>query len=126
MKKLLFTCSLVLMGYFCFAQDSAGIEVLEPEVYSSHLAEAPQQFVDIRTRDEYSAGHIKGAENIDFLAEGFLSEMLKYDKEEPLYIYCRSGNRSSKAAGQLIEMGFKKIIDLKGGFKAWKKFEEEN
>ena len=49
--------------------------------------------------------------------------MQKFDKDEPLYIYCRSGNRSSKAAAQLTEAGFKKIIDLKGGYKAWKNLE---
>ncbi len=125
MKKLITTFCLIFLTVIGFAQDSKAIEVLEVEVYKSHIAKEPKQFVDVRTPKEYTEGHIKGAENIDFLAEGFLEKMEKFDKEIPVYIYCRSGNRSAKAAAQLYEIGFKNIIDLQGGYKDWKKFEQE-
>jgi rhodanese-related sulfurtransferase len=38
----------------------------------------------------------------------------KLDKTQPVYIYCRSGNRSAKSAIRLQEMGFEKIYDLEG------------
>jgi rhodanese-related sulfurtransferase len=43
-------------------------------------------------------------------------------KEAPVFIYCRSGKRSKKAAIQMDCLGFKKIFDLDGGYLAWKKF----
>lgn len=124
MKKILITLCFALTASVSFAQNSE-TKVIEPQVYQAHLAESPTQFVDVRTPQEYGEGHIEGAENIDFLAEGFLLKMQKFDKNEPLYIYCRSGNRSQKAAAQLSEAGFRNIIDLKGGYKAWQELEKE-
>jgi rhodanese-related sulfurtransferase len=43
----------------------------------------------------------------------------KLDKTQPVYIYCRSGNRSAKSAIRLQEMGFEKIYDLEGWFMAY-------
>ena len=78
------------------------------------------QLVDVRTPKEYEEGHIKNAENIDFYDDDFLAQMNKLDKSQPLYIYCRSGGRSGKAAAQLSKAGFD-VYDLKGGFLDWQK-----
>lgn len=123
MKKLIAIILLFFIITMGFGQTSAHVEVLEPEEYKIRISEDPKQFIDIRTPEEFLDGHIEGAENIDFLADGFLFKMQKFDREEPVYIYCRSGNRSSKAAAQLSDMGFSKIIDLKGGYKAWTQIE---
>lgn len=125
MRKWIMSFCIFFFAAVLYAQDSAGVQVLEPEVYKLQVKSSPQQFVDVRTPQEYSQGYIAGAENIDFKAEGFLSKMEKFDRNEPVYIYCRSGNRSSRAAAQLLEMGFKNIVDLKGGYNAWKEIEEE-
>ena len=125
MKKWIISCFIFFFAMVIYAQDSDRIQVLEPEIYKLKLENSPRQFVDVRTPQEYNSGYIDGAENIDFKAEGFLSKMDKFDRNEPVYIYCRSGNRSSKAAAQLSEMGFTNIIDLKGGYKAWIEIEEE-
>ncbi|MBG6133361.1 rhodanese-related sulfurtransferase [Aquimarina sp. EL_43] len=80
------------------------------------------QLVDVRTSYEYNTKHINGAINIDFFKQTtFKSSFNKFDKDEPLYVYCRSGNRSKKAAVLLAKTGFKNIIDLKGGYIAWEK-----
>lgn len=124
MKKLLF----ILLFVFTtagFAQTSEPVEVLAPEVYKEKVAQKQVQFIDIRTPKEYKAGHIKGARNIDFLGEDFLKEFSKLDKDQPVYIYCRSGNRSAKASEKLKAEGFEKIVDLKGGYKAWTGMQQE-
>lgn len=78
------------------------------------------QLIDIRTPKEFEEGHIVNARNIDFYDDDFMKQMAKeLDKAEPVYLYCRSGGRSGKAATQLSEQGFK-IYDLKGGILAWK------
>ena len=125
MKKLSILVFFLFTFNSAFAQNSAKVQVVEPEVYKLAIKEGPKQFVDIRTSKEYDRGYIEGAENVDFLRDDFLLNMQKFDKEKPLYIYCRSGNRSSKAAAKLTEDGFTNIIDLKGGFKAWNNVEKE-
>ena len=45
--------------------------------------------------------------------------MSKLDKNKELYIYCKSGNRSGKAARKLKELGFTKVYDLRGGISNW-------
>jgi len=79
------------------------------------------QLVDVRTPEEFKEGHIKNAGNIDFYDSDFLTQMNKLDKNKPLYIYCRSGGRSGKAAKQLKEQGFTEVYDLQGGILDWGK-----
>ena len=58
---------------------------------------------------------------LDFFNQNnFRATFKKLDKKKPLYIYCRSGNRSSRAAKQLAGLGFEKIYDLKGGYMKWR------
>lgn len=77
------------------------------------------QLIDIRTPDEFSDGHIKDAKNINFYDADFIDQIqVNIDKSEPVYLYCRSGGRSGKAASKLSEMGFK-VYDLDGGIIDW-------
>lgn len=86
------------------------------------------QLIDIRTPKEYNDGHLLKAKNINFNDGDFLSKMNTLNKENPIYIYCRSGGRSGRAAKKLKEQGFKNIVDLDGGIMSWKSngFEIEN
>lgn len=105
----------------CQAQQKEDAKVISPEEAKVAMAaEEELILIDVRTRKEFEAGNIPGANNIDFFDDKFLEQMRQYDKEKPIYLYCRSGNRSSKAAKQLQELGFKKIYDIEGGFLNWK------
>ena len=75
--------------------------------------------LDVRTPREFSAGHIGGATNIDFLAGDFSERLAKLDREKCYLVHCASGGRSTKALPQLSKLGFKRIVHLDGGFKAW-------
>lgn len=121
MKRFAFVI-LFFFSLTVFAQEQAGLKVLNPAEYEQVINKDSIQFIDVRTPEEYAAGAIEGAENVNFLADDFLKNMEKYDRNQPVYIYCRSGNRSAKAAAQLSEIGFKEIVDLKGGYKAWTEF----
>ena len=79
------------------------------------------QLIDVRTPKEYEQGHIEGATLIDFFADNFKEKLKKLDREKPVYIYCRSGGRSGKASKMLVDLGFKEIYDLAGGFLAYDK-----
>lgn len=125
MKNLL---SIFLFTFICnvaFAQEQVLLKVLSPAEYKQEVKSQDVQLVDVRTPKEYKEGYLEGAENMDFLADNFLLKMEKFDKSAPLYIYCRSGKRSAKAAAQLTEIGFTNIIDLEGGYEAWKEFESK-
>lgn len=122
MKKLLFVLAI---GFFSFTGFSQEISVIEPQKYHQDISSDEVQLIDIRTPKEFKDGHIKGAKNIDFLADDFMYHFEKLDKSEPVYIYCRSGNRSSKASAKLAKAGFTEIIDLKGGYKAWTGYKEK-
>ena len=90
--------------------------------FKSQLASSSNaQLVDVRTPEEHSAGHIDGSLNLDIFAEIFDQQLGDLDKNKPLFLYCRSGGRSSDAATKAIEMGFKKVYDLDGGYSAWPK-----
>ena len=95
------------------------IQVINAEEYRDNIT--GKVLIDIRTPDEFNSGHLEEAVNINFYDKDFLEQMSTYDKNEALFLYCRSGGRSAKASAKLKDMGFTKIIDLKGGIKAWQK-----
>jgi rhodanese-related sulfurtransferase len=75
--------------------------------------------IDVRTPEEYKAGHLKYATNIDFKSANFKEEVKKLNKKRPVYLYCRTGNRSGKAADSLQALGFKSYYNI-GGFEELK------
>ncbi len=96
------------------------IKILDSNTYSKAITGNKVQLVDVRTSGEYKGGHIKKAINIDFFnSANFEKSFEKLDKEKPVYLYCRSGSRSQKAAKRLVGMGFTQIYDLKGGYMQW-------
>jgi rhodanese-related sulfurtransferase len=100
---------------------SEKIEILEVEDYKKAVNKNDVQLVDVRTSREFRAGHIARARNIDYNdAAAFEQAFEQMDRNKPVYFYCRSGNRSLKAARKLVSMGFQKIYDLKGGILSWK------
>ena len=76
--------------------------------------------LDVRTTDEYKAGHISNSTQIDVLkTEEFKTQIASLDKNKRYLIYCRSGKRSKSAMTIMKEMGFTKLFDLDGGFTNW-------
>ena len=100
---------------------SEKIEILGVEEYKKAVNKNDVQLVDVRTPREYRGGHIARAVNIDYFQGAAFEEAFeKMDKNKPVYLYCRSGNRSLKAARKLVAMGFEKVYDLQGGILRWK------
>lgn len=100
--------------------DSDKIEILDTKAYKQAVLGKNVQLVDVRTQREFRSGHIGKAVNIDFFKGGAFDRAFeKFDKQKPVYLYCRSGNRSQKAARKLVALGFEKVYDLKGGILQW-------
>ena len=66
--------------------------------------------IDVRTVDEYKMGHLKKSINIEWQKIASIEASIAKDKK--LYLYCRSGNRSGKAADILISLGYKDVTNL--------------
>lgn len=76
--------------------------------------------LDVRTQGEYLAGHIDGAGLIPVQVLSSNLEALEGFKNEPILLYCQSGNRSTVASKILIDAGFKNIYNLRFGIGEWK------
>ncbi|OCA83186.1 hypothetical protein A8F94_18900 [Bacillus sp. FJAT-27225] len=73
--------------------------------------------LDVRTPEEYQAGHIEGAIMIPL--QVIESQMAKLGKDKTYLVYCRSGNRSQQASEILSQNGFKHIYNMSDGYSEW-------
>lgn len=97
----------------------AVIESVSAQEFSDLIKEGNVQLIDVRTPGEFSEGNISGSKMINLNSSSFSEDIQKLDKNEPVYVYCRSGARSMKAASIMEKQGFTKIYNLKGGYLSW-------
>jgi thioredoxin len=84
------------------------------------LADAGQGIIlDVRTPEEIAQGYIEHASMIDYYDEDFAQKINLIDKSKEIYVYCKSGGRSSSAAKVLKENGFTRIYQLDNGIMGW-------
>lgn len=122
MKKsvLIFLMSAILLLSACTAANAdAGYKQIST-VEAITMMETEQDYIilDVRTQEEYAAGHIPNAicvpnESID----GSVIPALP-DKDQLILVYCRSGRRSKEAAQKLADMGYTDIVEF-GGIIDW-------
>jgi rhodanese-related sulfurtransferase len=74
--------------------------------------------LDVRTPEEYAEGRIPGSLLIPLQTLKEEAPLQLTDKEAPIFVYCRSGNRSLEAARILVELGYTQVYDL-GGIIDW-------
>ncbi len=80
------------------------------------MRENGAQLIDVRTQQEWDAGHYEEADAlIDFYAPDFAQQLDALDKSTQYFIYCRSGSRSGMALRTMRSLGFTKVYDLAGG-----------
>jgi rhodanese-related sulfurtransferase len=99
--------------------EGASTHNLELADWEKLRADTNRVVLDVRTADEFAAGHIPGAVNIDFRAKNFVEAVAKLDKSRPYLVYCASGGRSAKACTQMDGLKFKDTANLLGGIKGW-------
>ena len=108
------------MIYSCQIFESAEINVISDAQFIE-IQDTDFILVDVRTIEEYESGHIQNAVNFDFYSESFQKEILSFDKNSSIILYCRTQNRSTKTANYLKENGYKEITVLAGGITTWVK-----
>jgi len=102
--------------------DEARREIREIDVAQlKQMQKSGEDFalIDVREQPEVARGTIPGAIPI---SRGILElniDQVTTDKERKIVLYCGGGNRSALAAWMLKKMGFRNVISLAGGYRAW-------
>ena len=131
-KTIVLLLIIVSVNLGCENKQQNKNQVGETSITQSNLGEvieiSPSEFkeksinhtiIDIRTPYEFKQGYIKGAININYYDRNFLDNFKNFDKNEPIFIYCRSGSRTSSASRKLVKLGFLKVYDMQGGISNW-------
>jgi len=120
MKLKIFSLLFISLLFTSCNSQEKGVETISPAMYADKLKSTPKaQLLDVRSPEEYSGQHLKGAANVDWNGGDFEVKAGKYDKSKPIFVYCMVGGRSKKAANKLHSMGFTQIYDLQGGIMKW-------
>lgn len=77
--------------------------------------------LDVRTAQEFAAGHLPGAVNLDVKDPEFEAKLARLDRAPTYLVYCRTQNRSGAAASIMRRLGFEKVTVMHGGFAEWSK-----
>ncbi len=102
-------------------------ETLEPKAAAERLESTEGAiYLDVRTPEEYAAGHAPGAYNIPYLLRGpagaqpngsFVDQVAKhFTPQTPLVLGCAAGMRSARACDLLVAAGFESLVNMDGGF----------
>lgn len=130
MKNCLIITLIALIGFYsCNTKTSTENESLVSRQESSVIATVDSQqakelleeekeiiLLDVRTPEEFAAGHLEGARNIDFQAADFNQQLQDLDPDLKYMVYCAIGGRSGKSAKLMQEKGFKRVYNVSEGF----------
>lgn len=114
-----FATSLVLAANLLLTSAFAAGTISVDELSSQINAGKAPLVIDVRSEDEYLAGHVPGARLIPHTQIGDYLEGLAGQKDDTIVLYCRSGKRAGMAADTLEKAGFKGITILDGSFEGW-------
>ena len=112
--------ALAACAFACSAA-AAGPAAIEPKALGERIAWADQSLfvLDVRTPEEYAAGHLPGAVNIPHGELAARIAELAGARERDVVVYCRTGVRSAAALEVLEQAGFKRLFQLKGDYTRW-------
>lgn len=105
----------VIYSLFTYFYQKKIVKTVTEEEFRAGYRKA--QLIDVREPNEFDAGHILGARNIPM--SQIRMRMKEIRPDMPVYLYCQSGTRSTRAAQFLNRKGYKDLTQLQGGFKKW-------
>jgi len=101
------------------AAGPAGFKRIGVEEFAKLAADTKNVILDVRTPQEFEAGHLAGAVNLDFNAPDFLERIKALDRNKTYLVHCASGGRSARACEKLSQVDFPRLYNLTGGIHAW-------
>lgn len=109
---------LLLAG--CAVTSTSGNKMLRSNAFEKQMQKPGVILLDVRTSEEYAAGHLPNAVLCDFNDGAFLQALPTLDSNKTYLLYCRSAKRSDKAASMMKAAGFKHVLQLQNGIQGWK------
>ena len=117
--KYILMLAIVIGGLFMFMQNGSANQKMSYEELQNKLnAKENFVFLDVRTQEEFDAGHIPTAILLPYDEINLKAAIVLPDKEKEIVVYCRSGRRSAIAKKALVELGYKDVKDF-GGISRW-------
>jgi len=104
-----------------FPVAAAGPATIEPKALGERIAWADHSLflLDVRSPEEFAAGHLPGAVNIPHGELATRIAELSAARERDIVVYCRTGVRSAQAIKVLDQAGFKRLFHLEGDYTRW-------
>jgi Rhodanese-like domain. len=112
---LILLAAMTVYALFNYFYQKRIITTLDQEKFIEGYRKA--QLIDVREPNEFESGHILGARNIPLSQLKFRMKEIRPDK--PVYLYCQNGIRSARAGMMLYKKGYRRLYQLKGGYKKW-------
>ena len=94
-------------------------ERVDATVFADVVASPGATVIDVRTPEEFAAGHIEGAVNYNVEGPDFAAQIGDLDPAGTYAVYCRSGNRSQVAVSAMSQAGINGIYELESGIVGW-------
>jgi len=118
MKKIISIVLFIILLTGCGQNNEGYVSISAEE--AKELMDKSENYIilDVRTKEEYDEVHIPDAILIPDTEIADRAEDELTDKEQLIFVYCRSGNRSKKASAILSQMGYTNIKEF-GGIKDW-------
>jgi phage shock protein E len=125
MKVLTFLILFLAITLSSFTMAESRSTVTQAQLTSLKAAPSSPKYtlLDVRSTEEYQAGHISGAVNVSHSELSDKLSFLTQDKSEMIVVYCRSGRRAGIAEQILKDNGYTNVRHLAGDMKGW---EESN
>lgn len=118
--KLIALAALVATPILAGCASGPGYETHDVDEWKRLYEDTPGAFLlDVRTPAEFAQGHIEGATLVPVDEVKSRASELPADKSTPLFVYCRSGNRSATASAVLADLGYTDVHNLAGGILDW-------
>ncbi len=76
--------------------------------------------LDVRSAEDYAAGHIRGARSVPSAQLADSLDSIKRYKDKPVVVYCEQGVSAAGAMRTLAQQGFARVVNLRGGLRAWR------
>jgi rhodanese-related sulfurtransferase len=108
--------ALLLTGCSSGADAITDVDVAEAQQI---VEQGDAVILDVRTPEEFAAGHLPGAININVESSDFADRVAGLDESTETLVYCQTGNRSGVATDEMADLGFADMSDLQGGIEAW-------
>jgi rhodanese-related sulfurtransferase len=117
MLNLLIRATVFLLVFACYAAQAQS-SITQQELLVNQMSSSAYVIIDVRSKEEYDEGHIKGAINIPFNMIEMHKTFIDSLGSTPAVVYCRSGRRAGIFINTLAPKGFN-LLHLQGDMNAW-------